>query len=68
MKNTPIPTKHSRGLVLILLVLLLLVGLPVAVWLDLHQTTEASLLRQANDLNAVISSVRNYYTKTVGWQ
>ncbi|HZM07604.1 MAG TPA: adenylate/guanylate cyclase domain-containing protein [Methylocella sp.] len=65
MKNTPIPAKHSRGLVLILLVLLLLIGLPVAVWLDLHQTTEASLLRQANDLNAVISSVRNYYTKTV---
>jgi adenylate cyclase len=65
MKNTPIPAKHSRGLVLILLVLLLLIGLPVAVWLDLHQTTEATLLRQANDLNAVISSVRNYYTKTV---
>ena len=65
MKNTPIPTKHSHGLVLILLVVLLLVGLPVAVWLDLHQATEASLLRQASDLNAVISSVRTYYTKTV---
>jgi adenylate cyclase len=65
MKNKPITTKQSRGLVLILLVVLLLVGLPVAVWLDLHKATEASLLRQASDLNSVISSVRGYYSKTV---
>jgi len=65
MKNTPMRTKQSRGLVLILLVVLLLVGLPVAVWLDLHKATEASLLRQASDLNSVISSVRGYYSKTV---
>ena len=65
MKNKPITTKQSRGLVLILLVVLLLVGLPVAVWLDLHKATEASLLRQASDLNSVISGVRGYYSKTV---
>ena len=65
MRTTPMSTKHSRELVLILLVVLLVVGLPVAVWLDLHQTTEASLLRQASDLNSVISSVRGYYSKTV---
>jgi len=65
MENTPMRTKQSRGLVLILLVVLLLVGLPVAVWLDLHKATEASLLRQASDLNSVISGVRGYYSKTV---
>jgi adenylate cyclase len=65
MRNTPITIKRPRGLVPILLVVLLLVGLPVAVWLDLHKATEASLLRQASDLNSVISSVRGYYSRTV---
>ena len=51
----------SRGLALILLVLALLAGLPVAVWLDLRNLTETSLLRQAKDLNSVVSSVRGYY-------
>src|SRR5262245_52580909 len=55
----------SHGLALILLVLALLAGLPVAVWLDLRNLTETSLLRQANDLNSVVSSVRGYYGSNV---
>src|SRR6185369_14263022 len=55
----------SHGLALILLVLALLAGLPVAVWLDLRNLTETSLLRQARDLNSAVSSVRGYYASNV---
>lgn len=55
---------RSRVLV-VLLVLALLAGLPLAVWLDLSNLTEAALRRQASDLNSVISSVRAYYASNV---
>ena len=58
-------TASSGGLILIVLVLLLLAGLPVVVWLDLRNLTEKALLRQANDLNAVVTSVRGYYASNV---
>jgi class 3 adenylate cyclase len=47
------------------MILGLLGGLPVAVWLDLHALTETNLLRQADELNAAISSVRAFYTSEV---
>jgi adenylate cyclase len=53
------------GSVLLLLVALLLVGLPVAVWLDLTNLAETNLNRQASDLNSIISSVRSYYATNV---
>ncbi len=43
----------------------LIAGLPVAVWLDLRNLTETALLRQARDLNSVVSSVRAYYATNV---
>jgi len=52
-------------LFVVLLVLALLAGLPLAVWLDLSNLTEAALRRQASDLNSVISSVRAYYASNV---
>src|SRR5690242_964983 len=55
----------SHGAALILLVLIMLAGLPVAVWLDLRNLSETSLLRQAKDLNSVVSSVRGYYASNV---
>ena len=61
---TKAPPAYS-GYVFILLVVLLLVGLPVAVWLDLNNLADASLRRQAADLNSVISSVRGYYASNV---
>ena len=58
---------ESRGLLLILLVVVLLVGLPAAVWLDLRNLTETTLLRQARDLNSAVTSMRAYYgTNVVG--
>ncbi len=58
-------TPGSRGVVLTLLVLGMLAGLPIAVWLDLRNLAENSLLRQAKDLNSVVSSVRGYYASNV---
>lgn len=55
----------KTGFVLVLLVLLLLVGLPIAVWLDLTNLAETNLTRQASDLNSIISSVRGYYAANV---
>ena len=48
-----------------LLIALLVLGLPLAVWLDLTSLSEARLRRQAIDLNSVISSVRGYYASNV---
>src|SRR6516225_5798808 len=54
-----------KGYLLIFLVALLLVGLPIAVWLDLSNLVETNLRRQASDVNSIISSVRNYYANNV---
>ena len=64
MEKSPAPGSRSRVLV-VLLVLVLLAGLPVAVWLDLSNLTESALRRQAADLNSVITSVRGYYASNV---
>ena len=48
----------KMGFVLALLVGLLLVGLPLAVWLDLSNLVDTNLRRQAGDLNSIISSIR----------
>ena len=55
----------SHSIAFVLLVLVMLAGLPVAVWLDLSNLSETSLLRQAKDLNSVVSSVRGYYASNV---
>lgn len=55
----------KMGFVLALLVGLLLVGLPLAVWLDLSNLVDTNLRRQASDLNSIISSVRGYYATNV---
>jgi adenylate cyclase len=55
----------KMGFVLALLVGLLLVGLPVAVWLDLSNLADTNLRRQAGDLNSIISSMRDYYATNV---
>ena len=53
--------QRYRTPILVVLVLLLLAGLPVAVWLDLRQVSESLLKRQAADVNAIISGFRGYY-------
>jgi class 3 adenylate cyclase len=62
--GSPSTTRRSHHLSG-LLVAALLAGLPIAVWLDLSNLAEASLQRQASDLNSVISSVRAYYASNV---
>ena len=53
------------GFVFVVLVVLLLVGLPVAVWLDLSSLVESNLRRQASDVNSIITSVRDFYATNV---
>ena len=55
----------KMGGVLALLVVLLLVGLPLAVWLDLSNLVDTNLRRQASDLNSIVSSMRDYYATNV---
>ena len=55
----------AKGYLFIFLIALLLVGLPIAVWLDLSDLVEANLRRQASDVNSIISSVRHYYANNV---
>jgi adenylate cyclase len=56
---------RSRSWALVLIVLILLCGLPIAVWLDLRNLAESALRVQASDLNSIITSVRAYYATNV---
>ena len=56
---------RSRGVFLTALVVVLLAGLPIAVWLDLRDLSESALRRQATNLNSVISSIRGYYASNI---
>jgi class 3 adenylate cyclase len=51
--------------VLLVLVALLLIGLPVAVWLDLRNVTQHALLVQANDFDSIITGIRSYYADDI---
>jgi adenylate cyclase len=57
--------KRGGAPILTLLVAILLLGLPLAVWLDLRRLTDEALRRQAIDFNSLISSVRDYYANNV---
>jgi class 3 adenylate cyclase len=45
--------------------ILLLAGLPLAVWMDMQNIAAARLRSQAGDLNSMISSIRGYYGSAV---
>jgi hypothetical protein len=49
----------------IVLLSIVLVGLPVAVWLDLRELSESALRRQAQALSVVIDRFREYYANNV---
>jgi len=55
----------SRLFITIILVLLVLAGLPIAVWLDLRNLSERALTEQADELSSTIDSIRNYYASNV---
>jgi adenylate cyclase len=65
MEKPIVEDYRSRGLITGLLIAVLLLALPLAVWLDLTNLAEVALRRQATDLNSVISSVRGYYATNV---
>jgi adenylate cyclase len=65
MGTSPANAARRRKPVFIALVLLLMAGLPVAVWLDLRNLSESLLRRQATDLNAIIGGFRAYYASNV---
>ena len=60
-------TKHrsARTSFVVVLVGLLLVGLPLAVWLDLRNLSDRALALQARELNTVIDGIRAFYAKNV---
>ena len=49
----------------VLLVLVILAGLPVAVWLDMRNLSEQALLDQADDLTSMVNNIRDYYATNV---
>src|SRR5471030_2804696 len=59
------PKSLTSTRIVVFMILLLLFGLPLAVWLDLSNLVETNLRRQASDLNSVVSSVRSYYASNV---
>jgi class 3 adenylate cyclase len=65
MKGIAFGMLRSSGLITGVLIVFLLIGLPLAVWLDLNNLAETNLRRQAFDLNSVVSSVRNYYGSSI---
>jgi adenylate cyclase len=65
MNAHAVAAARSRSWALALLVVVLLGGLPIAVWLDLSNLAETALSQQARDLNSLISSVRAYYATNV---
>jgi adenylate cyclase len=58
-------SNSKMAYVLATLVVLLLLGLPIAVWLDLSRLVETNLHRQASNVNSIISSFRDYYANNV---
>ena len=59
------PDLKSRGREILLAVLILVIGLPVAVWLDLENISAQFLRSQASEINQIISSIRGYYGTNV---
>jgi adenylate cyclase len=53
------------GRLLVVLVLVMLAGLPLAVWLDISGLSRNALSRQAEDLSSVITGIRGYYASNV---
>jgi class 3 adenylate cyclase len=59
------PGGRRHAWLLTLLVVIMLLGLPLAVWLDISNLSRSILRRQAADLSSVISSIRGYYASNV---
>jgi adenylate cyclase len=58
-------SSRALSLFLILTVALGLVGLPVAVWLDLRELSERMLRTQAGEISRIIDEMRGFYGSDV---
>lgn len=56
---------RQRELFTVALLMVLLLGLPIAVWLDVQNQTSLILQRQSGDLNSMLTSIRSYYSSNV---
>ncbi len=67
MRNEPDHGWAARraGYFITLLVLAMLAGLPLAVWMDVSNLSQAALKRQAQDMSSLITSIRSYYATNV---
>ncbi len=59
------PQPGRREPLTVIAIVALLIALPVVVWLDLVNITDAGLRRQAGDDNAVITGIRGFYSSEV---
>jgi class 3 adenylate cyclase len=57
--------RRGREPLTVIAIVALLIGLPIVVWLDLINLTDANLRRQAGDINAVITGIRGFYSSDV---
>lgn len=55
----------SRPIVALVVVIILLLALPIAAWLDLSSISEHTLRTQANVFDRVMTSIRNFYSTNI---
>lgn len=60
-----VASERRRNRIAVALLVVVLLGLPVAVWLDVRSLTQALVVRQANEFNSMITSIRRYYSANV---
>jgi adenylate cyclase len=59
------PGHQSQGRLVVILVVLLLLGLPFAAWLDMKDLSERILRRQADEIGRIIDDMRAFYASDV---
>ncbi len=57
--------QQTQGPLVVLLVILLLLGLPFAAWLDMRDLSERILRRQAEEIGRIIDDMRAFYATDV---
>ena len=55
----------QRVNIAIIMLIMMLAGLPAAVWYDTQNLTAITLQNQASDLNAMITSIRSFYSSNI---
>ncbi len=63
--QTLVASGRRRNRIALALLVVVLLGLPLAVWFDVQSLTRSLLARQANELNSMITSIRRYYSSNV---